>query len=321
LAGDPVPLASRVQSFSATGWAGFSASRTGTIAFVESADMSHLAWTDATGKITEQIGTAGNYLDLRLTLDGRSVFTSRIDATDGVYDIWSIDLARGTESRVTSGPTTNIGPVFSPDGESMIYSKSVGGAPILIRRNIRTGADAPLAPADAFQEAVSITKDGGTLVYLQRADRGNWDLWTMPLRGAPTPAPLTTTPFNEGDARLSPDDAVVAYTSDETGRSEIYITPFPQGTPKYRVSTGGGRQPRWADPRTLMFLAADGRLMRADVTTHDELRTTTPVSSFAAPPHIPWRDFTVVSGGRILAIVPDALAREQPITVITHAVR
>jgi hypothetical protein len=57
------------------------------------------------------------------------------------------------------------------------------------------------------------------------------------------------------------------------------------------------------------------------VTTDGELRTATPTSSFPGPPHIPWRDFTVVPGGRILAIVPDALAREQPITVITHAVR
>ena len=188
-------------------------------------------------------------------------------------------------------------------------------------RNIRTSAEEPLAPADAFQEPASITKDGRTLVYLQRAERSNWDVWTLPLEGTHTPVPLISTAFNEGDARLSPDDAVIAFTSDETGRSEIYIAPFPHASPKYRVSTDGGRLPRWADSRTLMFLSADGRLMRADVTMDGGFRTTTPMSSFTAPPHVPWRDFTMAAGGRILAIAPDALAREQPLTVITNALR
>ncbi|MEO6238340.1 MAG: protein kinase [Vicinamibacterales bacterium] len=321
LTGDPLPLAAKVQTFLTTGWGGFSASRNGTIAFVASADQSHLAWTDATGKISERVGSVGNYLDARLALDGKNVLTSRIDATDGVYDIWSIDLERGTESRVTSGPSTNIGPIFTPDGESMIYSRSAGGAPALVRRNIRSGAEERLAPGEVFQQATSITRDGRTLVYLQRSAGSNWDLWTLPLEGTRTPAPLIASAFSEGDARLSPDDGLIAFTSDETGRSEVYIAPFPHASPKYRVSTGGGRLPRWADSRTLMFLSADGRLMRADATMDGGLRTTTPVSSFTAPPYIPWRDFTMAPGGRILAIAPDALARDQPITVITNAVR
>jgi Tol biopolymer transport system component/tRNA A-37 threonylcarbamoyl transferase component Bud32 len=321
LTGDPAPLASKVRLFAASGWGGFSASRSGTIAFVSSVDQTHLAWTDAAGKVAERVGTAGNYLDVRLTPDGRNALMSRLDANSGVYDIWSVDLARGTEERVTSGPSTNIAAMVLADGKSMIYSKSTGGGPELVRRTIASGAEERLAPAVAFQQAVSITRNGRTLVYLQRADQGNWDIWTLSLEGARTPAPLIATAFNEYDARLSPDDRLLAFVSNDTGRSEIYIAPFPQAAPKYRVSTQGGRLPRWAADRTLMYLSNDGRLMRAEVTTDGGIRAGTPTSKFPAPPKAPWRDFLPLPDGRVLAIVTDSLARDQPMTVITNAVR
>jgi len=321
LAGDPLPLASKVGLFAATGWGGFTTSRSGTIAFVSAVDRTHLAWTDATGKAAERVGAVGSYLDLRLTPDGRNMLMSRIDADSGVYDIWSIELARGTEARVTSGPGTNITPIVLADGRSMIYSKQTDGAPELIRRTIASGAEERLAPADAFQQAVSITKDSRTLVYLQRADRGNWDIWTLSLEGARTPAPLIATSFNEADARLSPDDRLLAFVSNDTGRPEIYVAPFPQAAPKYRVSTQGGRLPRWAADRTLMYLSNDGRLMRAELTTDGGIRAGTPTSQFPAPPKAPWRDFVPLPDGRVLAIVTDSLARDQPMTVITNAVR
>ena len=321
LTGDPVPLASKVRLFSASGWGGFSASRNGTIAFVSSVDQMHLAWTDAAGKAAERVGAIGYYLDLRLTPDGRNMLMSRLDADSGVYDIWSIDLARGTEERVTSGPSTNISPIVLADGKSMIYSKTAGGAPELVRRTIASGAEERLAPAMAFQQAVSITKDSRRLVYLQRADQGNWDIWTLSLEGARTPAPLVATSFNEYDARLSPDDRLLAFVSNDTGRSEIYLAPFPQATPKYRVSTQGGRLPRWAADRTLMYISNDGRLMRAEITTDGGIRAGTPTSTFPAAPKSPWRDFLPLPDGRVLAIVTDSLARDQPMTVITNAVR
>jgi Tol biopolymer transport system component len=321
LSGDPVPLASKVRLFAASGWGGFSASRSGTIAFLSSVDQTHLAWTDAAGKAAEHVGAVGNYLDLRLPPDGRNVLMSRLDANSGVYDIWSIDLARATEERVTSGPSTSIAPIVLSDGKSMIYSKSTGGAPELIRRTIVGGTEERLAPAVAFQQAVSITKDARTLVYLQRADQGNWDIWTLSLEGARTPAPLIATSFNESDARLSPDDQLLAFVSNDTGRPEIYVAPFPQAAPKHRVSTQGGRMPRWAADRALMYLSNDGRLMRAEITTDGGIRAGTPTTKFPAPPKAPWRDFLPLPDGRVLAIVTDSLARDQPLTVITNAVR
>ena len=142
------------------------------------------------------------------------------------------------------------------------------------------------------------------------------------MKGVHTPTALIATTFNETDARLSPDDRLLALVSDETGHAEVYVAPFPEGSPKYRVSSAGGRTPRWAAAgRTLMFIADDGRLMRADVTFDNALRTTPPVPVFAAGQTVPWRDFLSLRDGRLLAIVPEAVPREEPLTLITHAVR
>jgi Tol biopolymer transport system component len=245
-----------------------------------------------------------------------------MDNATGVYDIWSLDVTRGTESRVTSGPSTNLGPIIVPSGATLIYSKSTGGAPELYERDISSGAETPLAPGEGFQQPVSITRDGGTLVYLQRRQRGDWDVWRLPLKGAHTPSPVVATTFNESDARLSPDDGVVALVSDETGHGEVYVAPFPEGAPRYRVSAAGGRTPRWAvTGRTLMFIADDGRLMRAEVTADKVLRAAPPVPAFVEPLKVAWRDFLPMPGGRLLAIVPEAQAQEQALTLITNAVR
>ena len=322
LSGDPLPLGSKVQLFAASGWGAFSVSRGGTIAFRMTSDEAQLAVTDESGGVVNRLSATGDYLDVRLTPDGQHALTSRIDPGSGAYDIWSVDLTTGTETRVTAGPSTSIAGILSRDGETMIYSKTTGGAPELFRRQVAGGAEERIAPAEAFQEAQSITRNGRTLLYTQRADRGDWDLLTVPVDGREAPRPFLATGFNELDARLSPDDRLVAFTSDETGRSEVYLATFPQAGQKYRVSGQGGRAPRWsADGRTLLFLAGDGRLMRAVVAPAGAPRADPPVSAFTEPPTVAWRNYVPLPGGRILAIVPNALTREQPTTVITNAVK
>ena len=319
LSGEPVPLASNVQNFPPSGWAGFSAARNGTIAFLTAASDARLVWFDSSGQATGSLGTPGNYFDVNVTPDGQNMLTTRMDGATGIYDIWSIDLARGTETRVTSGPSTNLDPIVLPQRRSLIYSKNTGGSPELYERK-PDGSETKLAGGHGFQQAVSITSDGATLIYVQRRIEGDWDIWTLPLNGAHTPSPLIATPSDEDDARLSPDDRVLAFVSDETGHPEVYVAPFPQGTPRIRISTGGGRRPRWSSKGTLMFIADDRRLMRAEVTENGGVRAS-PVPAFSEAPKRPWRDFLPLSGGRFLAIVPEGEPQGQPLTVITNAVR
>jgi Tol biopolymer transport system component len=321
LSGEPVPLASNVQTFPSSGWAAFSVARNGTLAFLTAEGDARLTWIEPTGRATSSIGAPGNYLDLNTVPDGRSVLATRLDNATGVYDMWSIDGARGTETRLSSGPSTNVSPFLLADRPVLIYSKAMGGPPQLQERDTVSGKETPLSPSGGFQAAISITRDGATLIYVQRHERGDWDILTMPLRGAHTPSPLIATTADEGAGRLSPDDRVFAFVSDETGHPEIYVTPFPSAATKIRLSTAGGRMPRWADAHRLLFLADDGRVMRTDVSFDGRLQAATPAPAFPQPLKVPWRDFLAFPDRRLLAIVPEARAGEPPLTVITHAVR
>jgi hypothetical protein len=317
LNGDPIPLASHVESFPASGWAQFSAARTGTVAIGSGGDLAHMAWIDGAGRETGTIGEPGDYLDdLSAAPDGR-MLGSRTDAAH-TYDVWSIDLARGAETRLTSGAGTKIGGLLTPDGRRLIYSKTTGGSPELHLRDLGSGREERLTPDEAFQQATSITRDGRALVYMQRTDRGDWDLWTLRLEADRTPRPLAATPFNELDGRLSPDDRLLAFASNETNRSEVYVAPFATPSAKVRVSSHGGRSPRWAaDGRSLLFIATDDRLMRASVSSTASPQIGTPAPVFAAK--AAWRDYLALPGNRLIAIVPDRIGREQPMTVIYNA--
>ena len=139
--------------------------------------------------------------------------------------------------------------------------------------------------------------------------------------GGGAPTPLVNTRYSESDGQLSPDDRVLAFTSDETGDDEVYVAPFPGGAPRIRVSTAGGTRPHWsADGTRLFFLAASGMLMSAPVTRSPEIGVGKPTMQFAAVPRIPWVDFAPMPDGRrLLAIVPDVLGRDQPLAVVTRA--
>ena len=319
LTGDLIPLASHVESFPASGWGEFSAARTGTIAYGSGGDLAHIAWIDSAGREAGTIGEPADYLDdLAAAPDGQHVLGSRAD-TAHLYDVWSIDLARGTATRLTSGTGTKIGGLLRPDGRHLIYSRTTGGAPELQERDLDSGREERLAPVEAFQQATAMTRDGRAIVYMQRTDRGDWDLWTLRLDGTPAPTPLAATPFNETDGRLSLDDRLLAFVSNETNQPEVYVAPFATPAAKVRVSDHGGRAPRWAaDGRTLLYIAGDERLMRTTLTLTSSLQVGTPAPMFATA-RSAWRDYLSLPGNRILAIVPDSIGREQPMTVIYNA--
>jgi serine/threonine protein kinase/dipeptidyl aminopeptidase/acylaminoacyl peptidase len=314
LTGELLPIAPIVQSFPASGWARFAVARSGTVAFGSGQDRSHLAVFDRTGAEQSRLGGTGDYDDVELAPGRQSVLFSRTNAA-GIYDVWSLDLTSGTETLVTSGPGTKIGPVFTPDGAKMIYSRTAGGSPELYERDLASGAEERLLPNESFQQVTSLSRDGKIIVFQQRTDRGDWDIWMLPRDGSGRAAPVVASPFNEVSARLSPDDRLIAFASDETSQSEVYVAPFPSGTPKTRVSRAGGRAPHWTpDGRDLLYIAGDGHVMRVPMSAAGQPGS--PVLLFDA--HVAWRDFLVLPDGRLLAIVPDKTGRFEPLTVIVN---
>jgi Tol biopolymer transport system component len=280
--------------------------------------VSRLVWFDREGRPLETIGPPGNYLNLALDRQGRRVFFDRTSAGLGTFDVWSWDLERGVETRITTGADTEVFPIALPGGASVVYSVNRGLAPVLVRRDLASGEETRFTKAeDAFQQAQDVSPDGRVLVYVERARSGNFDIWTVPVGGGGEAKPFLQSPFDNKEVRFSPDGRFLAFLAGDSGQAEVYLTPFPGPGEKVRLSSGGARLLQWGrDGKTLYYLAADGRMMALPVQTHPVLRTGNPTAIFTIAGR-PWLSFQVSNDGtRFLAVVPESAADEQPMTVV-----
>ncbi len=316
--GEPVAIAEPVLSFATTGWASFAASPQGVLAYASPGNRARLNWFDREGH-HEALESTATALWVRFSPDGRRALFNRTDPRTGNLDIWSLDLARGVESRLTTDPDTETSGMLLPDG-SLVYSEPRGDSPSpqLLRRNLGTGETRELVPKGGFQEALDVTPDGRTLVFAERLGQGAWDLFQVSLSGGPAQSILAT-PFTELDLRLSPDGRFAAFYSNEPGRGEVYVAPFPQLGERTRVTQQGARAPRWSrNGRELFYLTADRRLVAVPVRTGASIELGTPHTLFAMQGKYTWADYDVAADGRFLAIVPEALTSEQPLTVVVN---
>ncbi len=226
--------------------------------------LATLAWLDRAGQEVMAIGSPpGAIGQVSLTADGRTAAVERRDA-QGVSSVWLIDLERGTSARVAAEYWAGA-PVWSPD-DQLAYSIAADSPPNVVIRGKR-GADAErrVTTAPTLQYASSFTPDGQTIVFRAFSNDTGWDLFTVASSGGP-PQRLLQTPANESQARVSPDGRTLAYTSDDSGRTEVYLSRFPEAAGRTAVSSGGGSRPLWrADGRELYFVAPDGRVMAATI--------------------------------------------------------
>ena len=318
VSGDPIVVGDRVNYFRTTGLAQFSASRTGVIAYQAHGDDSRLAMFDRTGRELAQVGASGGYQYIRLSADERTLVFTRNDPRTSTFDIWTRDLNRGSETRLTTDPSTEVMPQWGPHG-TLIYSAVRGSAPRLFRRILATGKDEELSPEGVgMQSATSVSPDGASFLYSQRTDRGNYDLLVRRLSDNAT-LPFRTSDASETDARFSPDGKLVAFVTDETGRNEVVIAPFPSGAAT-SVSAAGGTTPRWsANGRELLYVSADGELMAVPVRPGQAAEIGNAVRlSGARARDGEWGEFEVMSDGRLLAAVRTRISSQQPLTVIVN---
>jgi eukaryotic-like serine/threonine-protein kinase len=215
-----------------------------------------LIWVDRTGK---RIGTVADKLSnlqfARLSPQGDRI-ALQIDV--GANDIWVLDVARGVRTRLTFGPVSNNYPVWSPDGKWIAYSSERNGRHHVYRKaSDGSGAEELLLDDDQFVFVNDWSHDGKYLFYSRGPFFGSGEeLWAMPLDGDRKPflvVPHGANSFAAG-GRLSPDGRWLAYSSNESGQTEVYVVPFRGGQGKWQVSQSGGSGPLWsADGKGLYY--------------------------------------------------------------------
>jgi Tol biopolymer transport system component len=227
--------------------------------------VASLAWVDRAGKEVGAIASSsGAFRQVSLSGDGKTAAVDRRDA-QGVSSVWLIDLESGSSTRVPAQYWAGM-PVWSPDDRDLSYSIAADSPPnVVVRGDRGAAAERRLTTSAAIQYASGWTPDGRTLVFRAFSNDTGWDLFTIPASGGPAQR-LLQTPANENDARISPDGRLFVYTSDESGRTEVYVSRFPEVEGRTAVSAGGGTRPMWrGDGRELFYVTADGRMMAAGV--------------------------------------------------------
>ena len=258
--GAPLPVAEHVSRDTQQGGRYTLAAEGGTLVYLrQAAEERPLLWADRQGK-AERIPTpAHTFLDPRVSPDGSRI---AVQAADGGNDIWICDVARGTLTRVTFDPGEDETPVWSPDGTRLAWVTQRSDKPrqVMRRRADGSGEEEVVWSTDRHAHLHDWSPDGAALLATQEAESSARDIWLVPVAGGEG-RPLLKGPFEECNPRFSPDGRWLAYSSDESGRFEVYVLRVPELDRRAQVSVGGGDRPVWsAGGREIVYRAADGRV-------------------------------------------------------------
>ena len=244
------------------------------------ASLSRLLWFDRKGSEVGEVGTADVFSNVALAPDENSVAVDKTDNGSQDTDVWTYDLLRHSAKRLTFDPAIDAMPVWSPDGTRLMFISSRQQVFKLYVKNADGAQDEKLVtPSDTDTFPTDWSRDGKYVLYLQGQE----------LRFLTFPE-LKSSLFLRGPATIkngqfSPDGGLVAYSSNESGNWEIYVTSFPEARGKWLVSAGGGEQPRWRrDGRELFYLSSDRRLMAVPVKIGASFDAGAPVELFPANP-------------------------------------
>jgi Tol biopolymer transport system component len=314
LKGSPSHIAAKVGAYLNRGM--FSVSPTGRLAYSRQQGLKRtLTWVDRQGRALSTVAQPGGFFNLDLSPDEQHLAVSQLTQSPGAraqIDLWRIDLARsGIATRLTDDPGWHWDPAWSPDGTQIAFNHAAtqgSNHSLFVRPSDASGRNTLLVDSGMDIFSPDWSHDGGFIIYSQNASSTDSDLWTLPMTGVRTPTVFLQTQHYECCGSFSQDDRWIAYTSDASGRNEVYVRPFPIRPGESPISQNGGLAPRWrGDGKEIFFLSLDGTMMSVAIDTTKGFTAGVPQALFAS--HIAPGDsgpYVVAKDGqRFLIPIPD----------------
>ncbi len=257
--GAPLPVVEHVSRDTVLGGR-YALSRDGTLVYLRgTGDERPLLWVDRRGRAERIPAPPHTFLDPRVSPDGSRIAVQGADADN---DVWICDSSRGSLGRLTYDPGEDETPVWSPDGSWLAWVTQRSGRPRQVMRRLADGSgdEEIVWSTDRHAHLHDWSPDGKELLATQDAESTARDIWLVPVAGGEA-RPLLRGPFEESNPRYSPDGRWLAYSSDESGRFEVYVLRVPELDRKTQVSVAGGDRALWsAGGREIVYRSADGQV-------------------------------------------------------------
>jgi eukaryotic-like serine/threonine-protein kinase len=284
--GTAIPVLEGVLQSTSSGDAEYSFSATGSLVYVPGgvqvqATQRRLVWVSRNGAEQPLAAPAHDYRLPRLSPDGRRI---ALVNDEPETQVWLYDLSRETLSRFTFEGNDNIFPVWTPDGKWIAFNSNKEGSAHNIFWLLADGSGGleRLTTSEYGQAPSSWSPDGQLLAFVEFNPTTGADIWVLRM-GDRKAQPFLRTPFNEAAATFSPDGRWLAYTSDESGRFEIYVQPYPGPGGKRQISTDGGTEPAWNPNGRELFYRSGDKMMAVDIATQPTFAAGKPRMLFEGP--------------------------------------
>jgi Tol biopolymer transport system component len=288
--GDPKVIGEHVSGSNWFGWTPFSVAGQ-TLLYVPLLVVpSQLTWFDRSGRSLGSVGEPRPYNTARLSPDGRRVAAEIFDPARNNSEIWIFDAANGTGTKFVSGNWSDATPVWSPQGDRVAFGsnrKTKGSRPDLWIKSLDGSAEENFLESPDNRNPEDWSPDGRYLSFQAVPGTGKRtnQLWIAETGGSRKAFPFSADADTQGDSRFSPDGRWIAYDSDISGKSEVYVRPFPEGAGRWQISTAGGFLPHWrSDGKEIYYMTPDFKIMAVPVGTSQTFRAGAPSPLFATHP-------------------------------------
>jgi eukaryotic-like serine/threonine-protein kinase len=279
LSGEPHTVSDEVQYFPIIDLAVFDVAGKGSLAVQtgKGADNSQLIWFDRNGRQVGAVGKPAVFANPAMSPDGRRVVVDQTDSNGRYVNIWIHELANEAATHLTFSSAADQLSIWSPDGKHIVFGSNQKFHFTLYQKNSDgSGSEQEIADLGAQEQGPwDWSHDGKYLLAMKNAE-----LWYLSVPNWQA-KPFLQAKWTFRNAQFSPDGRWVAYSTNETGNWEVYVSPFPNASSKWQVSRGGGEEPRWRrDGKELFYLSGEGKMMAVPVKTGTSFEAGPPVTLF-----------------------------------------